>query len=107
MPQVTIIRQILDVIKEEKPYFILTIGGNSIVSDICSNVVPTLTISTVPSERAVTRGQFQAIGRKVSEEDILWMKKHDYSKEHIIESLFTSAFKKQTHRYTREQLGLP
>lgn len=107
MPQVTLIQQILDVIKEEKPYFILTIGGNSIVSDICSNVVPTLTISTVVSERAVTRGQFQAIGRKVSEEDILWMKKHDYSKEHIIESLFTSAFKKQTHRYTREQLGLP
>lgn len=107
MPNVTVIRQILEVIKEEKPYFILTIGGNSIVSDICSNVVPTLTISTVPSAKSMTRGQFQTIGRKISETDCQWLEKHGYSKEHIIESIFTSAFKEQTHLYTREELGLP
>lgn len=107
MPQVAIIQQILEVIKEEKPYFILTIGGSSIVSDICSNVIPSLTISLAPSDRAMTRGQFQTIGRKISKNDLKWLRKHEYSKEHIIESLFTSAFKEQTHKYTREQLGLP
>lgn len=107
MPQVSLIQQILEVVKEEKPYFILTIGGNSIVSDICSNVIPTLTISTVPSEKAMTRGQFQAIGRKISESDYQWMEKHGYLKEHMIEGVFTSRFKEQKNQYTREELGLP
>lgn len=107
MPSVPIIREILEVIKTEKPYFILTIGGNSIVSDICSNVIPTIAISLAPSDKTITRGQFQAIGRRISDREEKWMIKHNYSKEHMIESLFTSAFKAQTHKYTREQLGLP
>lgn len=92
MPSVPIIREILEVIKTEKPYFILTIGGNSIVSDICSNVIPTIAISLAPSDKTMTRGQFQAIGRKISDKEQKWMHKHNYSKEHMIESLFTSAF---------------
>ena len=107
MPSVPIIREILEVIKTEKPYFILTIGGNSIVSDICSNVIPTIAISLAPSDKTMTRGQFQAIGRKISDKEQKWMHKHNYSKEHMIESLFTSAFKEQTHKYTREELGVP
>lgn len=107
MPQVSVIKEILDVVKSEKPYFILTIGGNSMVSDICSNIIPTITIGTVPSNRAVTRGQFQTIGRKITEEDRKWMQKHHLAEDHIIESLFTSAFKEQKHHYTRRELGLP
>lgn len=107
MPQIPVIREIVDVIKSEKPYFILTIGGNSIVSDICSKIVPTITIGTVFSGRAVTRGQFQAIGRSINEDDRVWMKKHGYNEDHIIESFFTFVFKEQKHTYTREQLRLP
>lgn len=107
MPSEDMIREILEVVKQEKPYFIVSIGGNSIVSDMCSNLVPTITVSLVPSEKAVTRGQFQVIGRKISNKDLNWLKKHGYSKEHMIESLFTSAFKQQTHKYTRKELGLP
>lgn len=107
MPQVSIIGEILDVVRSEKPYFILTIGGNSIVNDVCSNIVPTITIGTVPSGRTETRGQFQTIGRRITEEDRRWLKKHHFTEQHIIESLFTSAFKEQSHHYTREQLGLP
>ncbi len=107
MPQTPIIREIINVIKSEKPYFILTIGGNSIVSDICSKIVPTITIGTVFSGRAVTRGQFQAIGRKINDDDRAWLALHGYDEEHIIESLFTFVFKEQQHTYTREQLGFP
>lgn len=107
MPQVAVIQQIIEVIKSEKPYFILNIGGNSIVSDICSNIVPTLTLATVFSGRSTTRGQFQAIGRKVNQDDRDWIKKHNLGEDHIIESLFTFVFREQTHSYTREELGLP
>lgn len=107
MPQIPIIREIVDVIRSEKPYFILTIGGNSIVSDICSKIIPTITIGTVFSGRAVTRGQFQAIGRAINDEDREWLALHGYDEEHIIESLFTFVFKEQTHTYTREYIGLP
>ena len=107
MPQVPIIREIIDVIKSEKPYFILTIGGNSIVSDICSKIVPTITIGTVFSGRAVTRGQFQTIGRRINDYDREWLSCNGYDEEHIIESLFTFVFKEQQHTYTREHLGFP
>ena len=107
MPSVDMIHEILEVVKQEKPYFILSIGGNSIVSDMCSNLVPTIAVSLVPSEKTMTRGQFQVIGRKISDKDLKWMQKHGYPKEHMIESLFTSAFKPQTHKYTRKDLGLP
>lgn len=107
MPDVDIIREILDVVKSEKPYFILNIGGNSIVNDLCSNIVPTLTIGTVPSSRARTLGQFQTIGRAITDGDRKWLSKHHMEEDSIIESLFTSAFREQTHQYTRDQLGLP
>lgn len=107
MPDVSVIREILAVVKSEKPYFILNIGGGSIVNDVCSNIVPTLTIGTVPSGRTMTRGQFQTIGRKITDDDCRWVQKHSMSDDAIIESLFTSAFKEQTHHYTRKDIKLP
>ena len=107
MPQIPIIKEIISVIKSEKPYFILTIGGNSVVSDICSKIVPTITIGTVFSGRAVTRGQFQAIGRKINDEDRAWLSLHGYEEDHIIESFFTFVFKEQKHIYTKKQLKFP
>lgn len=106
MPQTPVIREILDVVKSEKPYFIVTIGGSSIVSDVCSNIVPTITIGTV-ADRTGTRGQFQTIGRRITDKDRKWMSKHHLPEEHMIESLFTFTFKEQTHSFTRKELGLP
>lgn len=107
MPNVAIIKEILDVVKSEKPWFVLNIGGSSIVSDLCSNIVPTLTVGTVPSGRTTTRGQFQTVGRKINDDDRRWLRKHHMPGGAIIESLFTSAFKEQTHHFKRRDLGLP
>lgn len=107
MPDMSVIKEILNVVQSEKPYFILNIGGSSIVSDLCSNIVPTLTIGTVPSGRTMTRGQFQTIGRTVMDCDRKWLEKHNMPESAIIESVFTSAFKEQTYHYTRAELGLP
>ncbi|MBO5388803.1 MAG: glycosyltransferase [Lachnospiraceae bacterium] len=107
MPQVNIIRDILNVIKTEKPYFILTIGGNSIVSDLCSKIVSTLSLATVFSGRTVTKGTFQVIGREKNQSDIDWLKKNHLPDDHILESLFTFTFNEQKNTYTRGELGLP
>lgn len=107
MPQESIIKDIMERIKELNPYFIVNIGGNSIVSDLCSNMVPTLTLSTVFSGRACTRGQFQAVGRPVNEEDRQWLAERELPEDHLISSLFTFAFKKQEHHYLRQDIGLP
>ncbi len=107
MPNVDVIREIIGVVKTEKPYYILTIGGNSIVSDVCSNIVPTLSIATLFSRRAITCGTFQVKGNAVTQEDRLWIERNNLPDDHIIESLFTFSFKEQTHTYTRKDLGLP
>lgn len=107
MPNLEITEQILDVVRTEKPYYILSIGGGSIVSDLCSNIVPTITIGTVFSGRPTTAGTFLAVGRKKTESDKQWIKKYHKSDDCIIESLFTFSFREQEHVYTRRQLGLP
>lgn len=107
MPQMDVIKEIVSVVQIEKPYFIVNVGGNSIVSDLCSNIVPTLTLSTVFSGRACTRGQFQAIGRPMNEDDRQWLAECKLPEDHLISSLFTFAFKEQEHHYSRQFLGLP
>jgi glycosyltransferase involved in cell wall biosynthesis len=106
MPQVSVVQELLDVVQRLKPYFIMTVGG-SLVGDLCSNIVPVIGLSTVPSDRMITNSTFQIIGRRVNDDDRAWMRKHGLPEEHMVESLFTSSFNPQTHHYTRQQLGLP
>ncbi len=107
MPSASVIQEIMDVVASEKPLCIVTIGGNSIVSDLCSGIVPTITIATVYSGRSQTCGQFQVLGRKISVEDLAWAEKKHLSADHFIESVFTFSFKEQEHHYSRKDLGLP
>ena len=106
MPEENVIREILKVIASEKPYCIVTIGGESITGDLCSKIIPTITISTVPSSRTQTLGQFQAVGCRIKDSDRDWAKINNLSQDHFIESVFTSSFKEQEHTYLREELGM-
>lgn len=107
MPKEEGVREVIRRIRELNPYYIVTIGGNSIVSDLCSNYYPTLVVGTVHSALSMTKGQFQAIGRSITEEERQWLSSHGHGEEHIIESLFTFSFEPQTHTYTRAEFGLP
>lgn len=107
MPCVEEICRLAEMIYEINPYFILNIGGNSPLTDICSDFCPTLTISTVPSSMATTLGQFQAIGRKITDFDKEVLKLSGKSDNHIIESRFTMSLKTQESTLSRKELGLP
>ncbi|MBR1598345.1 MAG: glycosyltransferase [Lachnospiraceae bacterium] len=106
MPDVYVINELLNVIKSEKPYFICTIGGDSIVNDLCSNLVPTLSIP-LSANRVTTYGQFQTMGREMSDDDKQWLKKHNLPKEHIIEINSSYVFEKPIKSLTRSELGIP
>lgn len=107
MPNERDINGLIREIIELKPQFILNIGGCSIFSDICSCVIPTISLGLAPSCNVVTRGQFQIVGHTITEEDKEWMKKMGFSQDHMVQTLFTSSFKEQTHIYNRVELGLP
>ena len=107
MPNLTDIKSILNLVRQLKPYCIFNVGSSSIINDICSNIIPTITIATVFSDRSVTEGQFQVIGRPVTDTDRAWLVQNHKSPNHLIECQFTFSFKPQETKFTRSELGLP
>ncbi len=107
MPDVETIREILSVVSEVKPKFILSIGGSSITADMCSKIVPVLTVSTIPSQISQTRTSFQMTGRRPGNDDKEWLVKHGMDCSNIICGGFTWSFRDQINIFSREELGIP
>jgi Glycosyltransferase len=107
MPDLEAIRAILDFIRQNKPDFVVSIGGMNLTADLCDMLLPVAAVSTVFSGLPLTESRFQVIGRPVTESELQMLHEFGFSRENVIESLFTFEFKPQEHRYTREQLGLP
>lgn len=107
MPNVEEIRQLAEMVWDINPYFILNIGGNSPASDICSEICPCLSISTVPSRLVNSLGQFQALGRHLTDEEKSELKRQGRADNYIIEGRFTSSLKPQNSILKRADLGLP
>ncbi len=96
MPNVNSIKEIFELVKKYRPYFILNIGGNNITSDLCSLFVPTISLATVFSGLPNTCGTFKVTANpKLCTED------------NILTAPFTFDYKPQTHTYTREELSFP
>lgn len=107
MPNIPEIMELVQLIRECKPEAVVNIGGGSLTTDLLSNIVPVLTISTVFSRLSITKSQYQAIGRYLTEEDVQILHGRGKSAEHIISGRFTFSLKKQTHSFSRSVLGIP
>lgn len=108
MPDVGECINILNLVKKYKPYMIFNIGGNSVVADLSSKIVPTVTISTAGGYAVPpSKGQFFVIGRKPTENDYNQVIGQGHKKEALIESLFTFDLKSQEHQYTRKDFSVP
>lgn len=108
MPDVVECINILNMVKKYKPHMIFNIGGNSIVADLSSKIVPTITISTAGGYAVPpSKGQFFVIGRKPTENDYNYIISEGHKKEALIESLFTFDLKEQEHQYTRKDFSIP
>lgn len=106
MPDLSIIKSIIEMVKERKPEFILDIGGSDICADLCGLFAPQITISTVFSKIAFSCGEYQMVDKILSDEDKDELAILGVNIRKLKKTTFTFSFKEQTHHYTREQLDL-
>lgn len=107
MPHLNAVMDIMEFVKRSKPYFILNIGGGSIVSDLCSNIVPVLSMSVAFSCLPITMSKLSILGRKVNNNEWPLLLAQGYDEDSIIESRFTFDLIEKHSVLTREDLGLP
>lgn len=101
------INAILDLVIAEKPDYILNIGGQSIIADLCSKLVPTIAVATVFSKLPVTLGTFSVIGRTLSENEWKELLAKGIVREAIRELPFTFELTQQTNHFKREDYLIP
>lgn len=107
MPNFQEVEHLLREIRMIAPERIIAIGKGGILANLAGRMVPMLTIGLCPSEFEYTCAKYQTLGRKMNEQDVELLKRLGYTKEHVIESIFTSSLKPQTEHISRAQIGIP
>lgn len=107
MPNFQEVEGLLRKIRVIAPERIIAIGKGGILANLASRMVPMLVIGLCPSDLEYTCAKYQALGRKMNEQDAELLKHLGYTKEHVIESIFTSSLKPQTEHIGRAELGIP
>lgn len=102
MPDDSEIIKILNMVEEYKPSLIINIG-TCLVGDLCSNIVPTLTIPLISNGYAMST--FYLVNNKKHYEE--YTKKHNRNTESLIISEFAFELKSKKHTFTKVQLGIP
>lgn len=106
MPDMDVLKSALREIREMAPGRVITIGGGGVLGGLVSQMLPVLTVGMVPSGLECTCAQYQTLGRKLMEEDILLLQHIGRTERHVIESVFTSSLKPQEEHITRKNLGI-
>lgn len=104
MPNIETLEQLLTKIRAMAPGHIVLIGSGGILGDLVSRMIPTLAVGLAPSSLSYTCAKYQTLGRKMNETDIELLEAVGYTKNHVIESLFTSSLKPQTEHITRKMV---
>ncbi len=107
MPNIENSKEFLNFVIKYKPLYIVNIGGNSMLIDICSKAVPVININTVPSGLTCTKATVQVIGRQLTKKDENLLALLGKTKENVIVGRFTSSLKPQMNKYTRKELDIP
>lgn len=106
MPDLNTMQMLLQKVKEEKPYCIVSIGEGDICGDLCGKIVPQIAVGTVFSEVAVTTARYQMVARDLLASDYKKLQILGTAPENVYKILFTFAFKEQEHHFNRAELGL-
>ncbi len=106
MPDESEMAKIIQLIENTKPELIFSIGGPNITADLCSNIVPVVTLGN-SADFPVTEGTFSILTRKLRQEDEFLLDACDISKDQIIESDYTYQFDEPVTCCTRQELGIP
>lgn len=106
MPDVAMMQKLLERVAKEKPYCIVSVGGDDICADLCGAIVPHIVISTVFSGISTSCAKFQIVGSDVKQHEYELLEILGTNPKNVKKTLFTFVFKEQDRVYTREQLGL-
>lgn len=107
MPNLDALHMLLQMIQNEKPALVVSIGGSSILSNLIDNILPVLTVGLSPSDLEMTMTTCQTLSRKLTLEDLELMKQVGKNSGSVIESIFTSSLQPQAKTVTRKELSLP
>lgn len=107
MPDSDTIIAIINMLIKHKPYFILSIGAASLTADICSNIVPVLSMSVTFSTFPVSISPLWILGRPLNASDKAALAEINYSERNIIESRFTFDLIPKHSTLCRKDFGIP
>lgn len=107
MPDVDEYRALLNQILRLRPGWIISVGGNSLLANMCRNVVPTLVVGCFPSMLEPSLMRYQTLGRPVSDYDRTYMARRSKSERYVVECVFTSGLKEQQEKLHRKDYGIP
>lgn len=93
---------VASVIREFKPWYILSIGTGSMIADLCGRMVPCASMALAFSTLPHTKNEMKLLGRQLSQEE-----KSQKGMESVIEGRFTFELKKQKVHFTRREMSLP
>ena len=106
MPETEEVRAIVQMVRNTKPAFAISIGAGNVVMSLVSKMIPVLTISLSPSEITPTTGWCQSYSRDLTEEDIELLNFVGRNENHIIKGTFGSSVINIGTKRTKESIGL-
>ena len=105
MPNIESSRELIHFVQKYKPEYIVNVGGNSLLMDLCNEIIPVLNINTV-STLVCTDAYIQSIGRKLNLNEEELLKYMNKTKDNIIEGRFTLMLQPQKYTFSRKQLDI-
>lgn len=107
MPNIDVLKLLVNNIVQMKPQFVVEIGTGSILANLVSKCLPVLSVVTGFSRLSVTDTQYQVSALKVTDKERRILEHIGKDESHVISALFTFGLKEQQEKWTREELGLP
>lgn len=107
MPNTHILKMLLKLVRDQKPGLVVEIGTGSILASLINDMIPVLTVGTVPSDWEESMTRCQTLGRKLLNSDLELLQEMGKDEDSIIPGVFTSSLQIQRGSVTRKELGLP
>lgn len=107
MPDVKEYRALLTQILRLRPGWIVSVGGNSLLANMCRHLVPTLVVGCFPSMLEASLMRYQTLGRPVNDRDRAYMARRNKPESYAVECVFTSGLKEQQEKLCRKDFGIP
>lgn len=105
MPNVHIIKELLEEIYEINPLLVFNIGASSLVTDLCTSFTTTVSLPC-SNEIPISRSKYLLVGREINEDDTKTIDKmFDYQK--LIETLINYEIVEFDQVYHKEQFEIP